>query len=105
MEPEAFAGFYEIPYFKTNYFNNVANSDNVLTFQNVNLYNSYYSTIAVNFEYLFATYNVTTGVGSEPPTNSLFNMENMQALVSLGQTTPNILVETNQTFGVNFTLS
>lgn len=51
-----------------------------------------------NYEYLFTT-------GDVIPSNSLFNMANMENLVSLGKSTPNILVDTTLEYGVDFTLS
>jgi len=43
------------------------------------------------WESLFYTYDMSTGnIYSDPPTNSLFNLDNMKQLVSLGQSTPNI---------------
>jgi hypothetical protein len=77
---------------------------NQATFLGVNLYNSFYSSSSTNFENLFATYDVSIGVGSEPPANSLFNLVNFQTLVELGETTPNILVETSLIYGTDFTL-
>ena len=40
----AFAGYYEISYFHSDYFNTVANAQNMVIFQDVNLYNSFFST-------------------------------------------------------------
>lgn len=100
----AFAGYYEIPYFMTNYFNVVANSSNRGIFDAISLYRSYYSTTSSNFENLFVTYDPSIGVGSEPPVSSLFNMVTFETLVNLGNTTPNILVQTNLVYGTDFTL-
>jgi len=48
----------------------------------VNLYNS--SLPGTNYEHLFANYDIALGPNTEPPANSLFNIQNMQQLVSLG---------------------
>lgn len=62
-------------------------------------------TAGTNYEYLFLTYNLTEGEGSEPPSNSLFNIANMQMLVELGESTPNIMTTNNETYNSTFTLS
>jgi len=80
----AFAGYFEIPYFRTNYFNTIVNANNAAYFANVNFYNSFYSTGMPNFETLFVTYNLASGIGSNPPSNSMFNVANMKQLVKLG---------------------
>jgi len=69
------------------------------------MYNCPYTNCGTNFEYLFATYNTTATPSSDPPSNSLFNIQNMQTLVNLGTAAPNILT-TNQTavYGVDFLL-
>ena len=102
---DLFVGYYDIPYFKTNYFNVLANLQNQVTFSPVNLYGAFYSTIESNYENLFVTFDTTVGVGTEPPTNSLFNLNNMQTLVDLGMTTPNILTNTTEIYNTTFTLS
>jgi hypothetical protein len=62
-------------------------------------------TAGTNYEYLFLTYNLTEGEGSEPPSNSLFNIANMQMLVELGESTPNIMTNSSETYNSTFTLS
>jgi hypothetical protein len=100
-----FVGYYDIPYFKTNYFNSLVNSQNQITFSSVNLYGSFYSTIESNYENLFVTFDTTVGVGTEPPSNSLFNLTNMFTFVDLGMNTPNILTNTTEIYNTTFTLS
>lgn len=43
-------------------------------------------------------------MGSDPPSNSLFDIENLQTLVSLGKSTTNILTNTTAVYGSDFTL-
>lgn len=100
-----FVGYYDIPYFKTNYFNPLVNLQNQITFSSVNLYGSFYSTIESNYENLFVTFDTTVGVGTEPPSNSLFNLTNMFTFVDLGMNTPNILTNTTEIYNTTFTLS
>jgi hypothetical protein len=69
----------------------------------VNLYNDQ-DLPGTNYEHLFANYDLLLGPGTEPSGNSLFNMQNMQQLVSLGQNTPNILVNSSEVFNSTFTL-
>lgn len=99
-----FQGYYEIEYFHTSYFNPTVIYANYATFLNVNFYNDFYAS-SNNYEHLFTNYDPSSGVDSAPPSNSLFNMSNMQTLISLGQSTPNILTDTAQEYGVTFTLS
>jgi hypothetical protein len=99
-----FVGYYDIPYFKSNYFNAVAIPQNQNIFSSVNLYDSYYSTVKSNYENLFATFDTTVGVGTEPPESSLFNLSNMELLVDLGMNTPNILTDNAQIYNTTFTL-
>lgn len=77
----AFAGYNEISYFHAAYFDTVANPQNVDTFSTTKFYNEYYSAQGPNFDYLFATFDTTIGPGTEPPPNSLYNLENMKTLV------------------------
>jgi hypothetical protein len=99
-----FVGYYDIPFFKSNYFNDVANSQNQIIFSSVNLYDSYYSTVERNYENLFVTFDTTVGVGTEPPESSLFNLSNMELLVDLGMNTPNILKNNTEIYNTTFTL-
>jgi hypothetical protein len=71
----AFAGFNEISYFHSAYFNSQANAANVAYFSSVVLYNDYFSDLSSNFEHLFATFDSLPG--SDPPANSLFDLTNM----------------------------
>lgn len=75
------AGYFEISYFHTAYFNTVANIDNVDAFKSVKFWVSEVVP-DVNYEYLFKTYGDVPG--TEPATNSLFNLDNFRALVTLG---------------------
>lgn len=104
--PDQYIGYYEISYFKTDYFNVNANATNVAVFANVNLYND--ETIDfLNYEHLFLTFDIySKNVKSDPPSNSLFNMDNMKCLIELGMSTPNILTtDVNMIYGLDFTLS
>lgn len=59
-----------------------------------------------NYENLFATYDILSGnVRSEPPSNSLFNLNNFQMLVDLGMSTGNIMANTSLIYGVDFQLT
>lgn len=87
----AFAGYYEITYFRSAYFNTIANAANVAYFAGINFYNSFFSTTSSNFENLFVTYDLANGVGTSPLSDSLFNVANMKQLVKLGMAAPNIL--------------
>jgi hypothetical protein len=64
---------------------------NINHFANVNLFFDP-NQPGTNFEHLIAVYDMNVGKGSEPPMNSLFNINNMQMLVSLGESTPNIML-------------
>lgn len=57
------------------------------------MYNSFYSTASPNYESLFEEYDITLGVGSNPPSDSLYNIANMKQLVKLGNAAPNILTD------------
>jgi len=63
----------------------------------VNLFNEP-SQPGTNNEHLIAVYDMAVGKGSEPPVNSLFNIENMQMLMSLGENTPNIMLNNTLNF-------
>jgi hypothetical protein len=56
-----------------------------------------------NFDYIFTTFEGQPGYN--PPSNSLFDLENMQTLVDLGFSTPNVLVNTTLVLGSDFNLS
>ena len=99
-----FPGTFEMPYFKNYTLSYQLSSANWAIFESVNLYNNV-SEPGTNFENLFCNYDLTSGVFSEPPSNSLFNIQNMQQLVSLGESTANIMVNTTETFNSSFTLS
>ena len=101
---DTFVGYYEISYFKTNYFNPTVSFANFNTFSNVNLYAVFNTSSSSNFENLFETYDTDTFVGSEPPADSLFNMDNMISLVNLGMAAPNIITNTSENYNVTFTL-
>lgn len=58
----------------------------------------------VNYEYLFLTYDLTLGKGSDPASNSLFCLDNFKALVTAGLNTPNILKNPELTYGIDFDL-
>jgi hypothetical protein len=53
------AGYPEISFFHTNYFNTIANAANIATFSAVNLYVSSTST-TTNYEFLFSTQSTET---------------------------------------------
>lgn len=54
------------------------------------------ATAGVNYEYLFNVAN--------PGLDSLFNLNNLKALVDAGLSTPNICTDNTQTYGTTFTL-
>ena len=101
---DTFVGYYEISYFKTNYFNPTVSVANFNTFSNVNLYAVYNTSSTLNYENLFETYDTDTFVGSNPPVDSLFNLDNMRSLVDLGMAAPNIITNTSENYNVTFTL-
>ena len=101
---DTFIGYYEISYFKTNYFNPTVSLANFNTFSNVNLYAVFNTSSSSNFENLFETYDTDTFVGSNPPVDSLFNLDNMKSLVDLGMAAPNIITNTSENYNVTFTL-
>jgi len=74
MNSNAFAGYYEMPYFISNYFYQTVSTTNYNSFSGVTFYNSYYSLSSTNYESLFAFYDVSAGSGSAPASNSLFNL-------------------------------
>jgi hypothetical protein len=105
IAPAMIAGYYEISYFHDAYFNAHANPQNVATFQNTQLYNNDFLT-GVNYEHLFLTYDIfSQNTTTNPPLNSLFSLQNIQQLITLGQSTPNILIDTELVYGVDFFLN
>lgn len=58
----------------------------------------------VNYENLFLLYNQTLGPTSDPPSNSLFDLDNLKMLINLGKNTTNIMVDTSAIYDVDFTL-
>ena len=99
-----FPGFMEMKYFQSLVLSISLNAANYAIFSTVNMYSTS-MTPGTNYEYLFLTYNLTEGEGSEPPSNSLFNIANMQMLVELGESTPNIMTNKSETYNSTFTLS
>lgn len=95
------AGYYEISYWHSNYFNAVVNQDNIDSFSFVKFWVSEVVP-NVNYEYLFKTYEYYPG--TEPPLNSLFNIDNFKTLVYLGTNTQNILKNTTLVYGDDFDL-
>lgn len=86
-----FPGFFEYPYFvSAGPFSGLQTSspENWAAFENVTMFNDTNS-----FENLFLIYDPTKGENSDPPADSLFAIANMQTLVTLGMSTPNILVD------------
>lgn len=77
---------------------------NFNTFSNVNLYSVYNTTSSSNYENLFVTFDTTFGVGTNPPVDSLFNLDNIGSLVDLGMAAPNIITNTSENYNVTFTL-
>lgn len=73
-----FPGNFEYLYFLNYDFESsqTGNSANWVAFQNVMLYNN--TNPGENYEYLFLTYDLNNGEGSDPQPNSLFNMNTMQ---------------------------
>jgi hypothetical protein len=67
-------------------------------------YRDFYSSLTPNYDYLFATFDTSVAPGTEPPANSLFNMQNMRMLVQLGKSTPNICTDNTLIYDSNFTL-
>lgn len=100
-----YAGYYEISYFKSMYFNTVASQGNIDAFAYVNLYSNELVTNA-NYEHLFLTFDIySNDVNSDPPSNSLFNIANFQELIKLGLSTPNILgTDSDMVYGIDFNL-
>jgi hypothetical protein len=103
--PSFYAGWYELSYFKSAYLTSANTAQaNVDVFSYVELYNNDVLT-SVNYEHLFLTYDIfSNDATTAPPSNSLFDMANMQLLISLGNATPNIL-KSDQVYGVDFELS
>lgn len=64
-------------------------ADNWAIFSDVKMYRDLTST-ETNMEYLFAL-SADSITGSDPATNSLFNLDTLKTLVSLGQSTTNII--------------
>lgn len=83
------AGYPEISYWKTAYFNLVTNPANVATFANINFYIDAALTTG-NYEYLFST--------SSTETRSLYYPGTLEALVNLGNNTPNIVTNSTLVF-------
>ena len=105
MNNNVFAGFYEFSSFMTN-FTSTASPANVAAMSGVSLSScATPPNCPTSFENLFYTYDVNQYVGSDPPTNSLFYIKNMQDLVTLGMSTPNIYTSLDQTYGLSFNLS
>jgi hypothetical protein len=104
--PLNYAGYYEISYFKTAYFNTVASQANIDSFASLQMYSNI-NIPGSNYENIFLTYDIyTKNPKSNPPVNSLFNMNTMQQLVSLGMSTPNILkADKGMIYGVDFGLN
>ena len=101
---KAVAGYFEISYFHTAYFNTVASAANVDIFKTVKLYANDIIP-GVNYEHLFMTYDPSLGPGSDPLPNSLFDLNNFQQLVSLGMSTANILTSPDMTYDQDFSLN
>lgn len=97
------AGYLEISYFHDVYFNSIVNQANFETFQSVKLFVSELDP-TVNYEHLFLLYDLAKGPSSNPPSNSLFDLENLKTLINLGQGTINILSNTTAVYGVDFFL-
>lgn len=97
------AGYFEIEYFHTAYFNTIANQDNIDQFSTIKFYVNDVIP-GVNFEYLFLTYDQSIAPGSDPAVNSLFNIGTFQALVTAGLSAPNILTDPTLVYGTDFSL-
>ena len=91
-------------YFKTNYFNPTVSLANFLIFENVHLYKDYNSSSSFNYENLFATYEPSKNPTTDPPSNSLFYLDNIKNLVKVGKNTPNIITHTEWIYNVTFIL-
>lgn len=76
-------------------------AENWDAFGSVEMYRSY-SDPSVNFEYLFTLQDPETG--GDPGPGSLFNLTTLQELVSLGQSTTNVIYNKTLTYGVDFNL-
>jgi hypothetical protein len=81
-------GFPEVAYFKTEYFLKNVNADIITRFTDINLYNS--KLADTNFEYLFY---LTNSEGGDPDARSLFNVDTLKQLISLGQNTVDVTVD------------
>jgi len=103
-----FSGYYEFSTFHTYLMQqlNANNTANAAIFNSVSM-STCDTPPACSSTYanLFYTYDVSSSVGTDPPSNSLFHIENMQILVDLGMSTPNILTNSSATYNVTFTLS
>jgi hypothetical protein len=98
-----FPGTMEMKFFQSYPLQTYTNTANYAIFSAVNMYSTSMAA-GTNYEYLFLTYNLTEGEGSEPPSNSLFNVANMQMLVELGESTPNIMTNSSEIYNVTFAL-
>lgn len=104
MHPETLTGFYEFPYWYNRFFKLAVNQANVAAFSGVQMFVDPAQTNS-NYEHLFLTYDIASGdVNSNPPSNSLFDLNNFQQLVELGLTSPNILLDSSLIYGQNFQL-
>jgi len=104
--PGWYAGYYEISYFHTNYFNVYANQQNVQAFTGINLYGNPLVNSS-NYEHIFLTYDIySNDPTSEPLVNSLFNTATFQTLINLGESTPNIVgADSSLVYGIDFYLN
>jgi len=80
-------GYPEISYFRDAYLLPNINTDNAIMFQDVALFVDK-SDKDSNYEYLF---DLTNAEGGDPDANSLFNVNTLKTLISLGEATPDII--------------
>ena len=78
-------------------------AENWAAFSDVEMYRSTVDPTAENMEYLFDLVDPVTG--GDPAAHSLFNLTTLQTLISLGQSTPNVINDTTITYGTDFDLS
>jgi hypothetical protein len=90
------AGYPEISYWQTAYFNIQTNAANVATFASVKLYVDAALTTG-NYEFLFSTDSLET--------RSLYYPGNLEDLVGLGNNTPNIVTNSTLVFTTDVLLS
>jgi hypothetical protein len=104
--PGQYVGYYEISYWHSDYFDTYAITENVDAFSNVDLFVDE-ALPGLNFEHLFLTYDILSrNVFSDPPANSLFNIDNFKMLIDLGMSSPNILgADYALRYGIDFQLS